>query len=79
MDDAHCGTMPSSTRRNCKTERCERFGLLLLGMTGLVHTSELDVDHTVSPDSFTASILNMHLHLKSMAHECLLGQAVRLM
>ncbi len=33
----------------------EKFGLLveiLPGKTGLVHTSELDVDRTVSPESF---------------------------
>ena len=56
MDHAHCGTMASSTRRDCKIESIEKFGLLveiLLGKTGLVHTSELDVDRTVSPDAFT--------------------------
>lgn len=56
MDHAHFGTMGSSTCRDCKIESIERFGLLveiLLGKTGLVHTSELDVDRTVSPDAFT--------------------------
>ena len=41
--------------RNCKVDSVEKFGLLvelLPGKTGLVHTSELDVDRTVSPESF---------------------------
>ena len=42
--------------RGCKIDSVERFGLLvevIPGKTGLVHSSELDVDRTVSPDSFT--------------------------
>lgn len=43
--------------RNCRIESIEKFGILveiLPGRTGLVHTSELDVDRTVPPDSFSA-------------------------
>lgn len=43
--------------RNCRIESIEKFGILveiLPGKTGLVHTSELDVDRTVSPDAFSA-------------------------
>jgi ribosomal protein S1 len=41
--------------RDCKVDSVEKFGLLvelLPGKTGLVHSSELDVDRTVSPESF---------------------------
>ena len=61
-DDRSC-VMASCTngwlrlRRNCKIDSIEKFGILveiLPGKTGLVHTSELDVDRTVSPDAFSA-------------------------
>ncbi|CAL5228653.1 g11822 [Coccomyxa viridis] len=48
---------PGTTYRNCRIESIEKFGILveiLPGKTGLVHTSELDVDRTVSPDAFSA-------------------------
>lgn len=61
-DNSSCVTVLYSkgwlwSRRNCKIDSIEKFGILveiLPGRTGLVHTSELDVDRTVSPDAFSA-------------------------
>ena len=63
--------------RNCKIDSIEKFGILveiLPGKTGLVHTSELDVDRTVSPDAFSPEDrLAVMLLAVSFCHACQLA------
>ena len=66
----------------------EKFGLLvevLPGKTGLVHTSELDVDRTVSPESFNVGdrldvkcleVRSMHLSWQVNSVDILLASKI---